>query len=86
MLNKERKQVKKLAAVESENIFKKLNKNLAMKDGSFPKADDLTPRAYNKEARRMDKQVIGTRLKQYDDFQKLKKSRFKRVKTLAKSY
>ncbi len=40
----------------------KLNKNLAMKDGSFPKVSEHTSKAYNKEAKRTEKQVVKTRL------------------------
>ena len=59
---KEKKEVKRKAVKEAEQIFMKLNKNLAMKDGSFPKAGPDMPRAYNKEARRTEKQVVKTRL------------------------
>lgn len=62
---REKKVVKANAAKEAEGIFMKLNKNLAMKDGSFPKVSEFTPRAYNKEARKVEKQVVKTRVKQW---------------------
>ncbi len=61
---KERKQVKTKAKKEAEQIFMKLNKDMAMRDGSFPKTSPSMPRAYNKEAKRTEKQVVKTRLKQ----------------------
>jgi len=35
---------------------------MAMKDGSFPKAGPDMPSRYNKEAGRIEKQVVKTRL------------------------
>jgi len=70
-----RKLVKRAAEQEAELIFIKNNKNLAMKDGSFPKAGPDMPSKYNKEAARTTKQVVKTRLKQYDDEQKSKKTK-----------
>lgn len=61
---KEKKAVKGKAVKEAEKIFMKLNKGMAMKDGSFPKTGEHMPKAYNKEAKRVEKQVVSTRLKQ----------------------
>lgn len=69
---KEKKEVRRKAVKEAEQIFMKLNKNLAMKDGSFPKAGPGMSRAYNKEARRTEKQVVKTRIKQMKDNRKKK--------------
>ena len=71
---KEKKAVKTKAIKEAEQIFMKLNKGMAMKDGSFPKAKPgVTPKKYNKEARRVTKQVVGTRLKQMRAKRKISK-------------
>jgi hypothetical protein len=45
----------------------KLNRNLAMKDGTFPKTSQHMPKDYNKEATRTEKQVVKTRMKQWKD-------------------
>jgi len=63
---KEKREVKAKARKEAEGIFMKLNPDMAMKDGTFPKAKPgVTPRAYNKEAGRVQKQVVKTRVKQW---------------------
>ena len=63
---KEKKAIKTKAIKEAEQIFMKLNKGMAMKDGSFPKAKPgVTPKKYNKEAMRTEKQVVKTRVKQW---------------------
>lgn len=59
-----RKEVKAKAKIEAEKIFMKMNPQMAMKDGTFPKASPMMPRAYNKEAKRVTRQVVRTRLKQ----------------------
>ena len=70
---KEKKAVKTKAIKEAEQIFMKLNKGMAMKDGSFPKAKPgVTPKKYNKEAMRTEKQVVKTRIKQMKDNRKNK--------------
>jgi len=68
---KEKKEVKKKAKVEAEKIFVKNNqtgplakyKNRAT--GMFPKVEPSSPRAYKKEAKRVEKQVVDFRLKEY---------------------
>lgn len=65
----EKSQIIKKAIAEGERIFMKNNPNLAMKDGSFPKAGPDMPAKYNKEANRTEKQVVKTRLKQWKDKQ-----------------
>ena len=61
---KEKKEVKRKAIKEAEQIFMKTNPKMAMKDGSFPKTSQHTPKAYNKEAKRVQDQVVKTRIKQ----------------------
>lgn len=60
-----KKQVKAKAIKEAEQIFMKTNPKMAMKDGSFPKTGEHMPKAYNKEAKRIQKQVVDTRVKMY---------------------
>lgn len=57
--------VKQNAIREGEQIFKKTNPGMAMKDGSFPKTGPTMSKAYNAEANRIQKQVVNTRLEQY---------------------
>lgn len=59
-----RQAVKKAAIKEAEVMFKKMNPKMAMKDGSFPKTGPMMTKAYNKEAKRVQKQVVKTRLAQ----------------------
>lgn len=73
--SKAKKAVRQSAVKQAERIFMKNNPNMAMKDGSFPKAGTGMPRSYNKEAARTERQVVKTRLKQYDDEQKSKKTK-----------
>jgi hypothetical protein len=57
--------VKQKAAKEAEQIFMKLNPKMAMKDGNFPKSSpEMTPE-YNKEAQRITRQVLKTRVSQF---------------------
>lgn len=62
---KAKQEVKRKAIKEAEQIFMKLNPQMAMRDGSFPKSGPTMPKAYNKEARRVEKQVVKTRVKQW---------------------
>ena len=68
---KEKKVVKAKAIKEAEQIFMKTNPKMAMKDGSFPKTSQHTPKAYNREAKRVQNQV-KTRIKQMKDNHKKK--------------
>lgn len=63
--SKKREEVEAKAKKEGEKIFMKLNPKMAMKDGTFPKAGPTMPNAYNKEATRVEKQVVDTRVKQF---------------------
>ena len=65
-------------------IFMKNNPDLAMKDGSFPKAGPDMPAKYNREAIRTEKQVVKTQLNNYKKKKKSepKKSFFSKFKGL----
>ena len=68
---KEKKEVKKKAKVEAEKIFIKNNqtgplaKYQGRATGVFPKVDEDSPKPYRNEAKRVEKQVVKYRLKQY---------------------
>ena len=80
-MSKELKEVKRKAKIEGEKIFMKLNKNLAMKDGSFPKVDQHNANTpYGKEATRTENQVVKTRVNIYKD--KKKKERKEKVEDI----
>ena len=83
-MNKAKKEVKKKAIKQAERIFMKNNPDLAMKDGSFPKAGPDMPAKYNREAIRTEKQVVKTQLNNYKKKKKSepKKSFFSRFKGL----
>ena len=83
-MNKEKKEVKKKAIKQAERIFMKNNPDLAMKDGSFPKAGPDMPAKYNREAIRTEKQVVKTQLNNYKKKKKSepKKSFFSKFKGL----
>lgn len=67
---KKKKEIIAKAIKVAEKIFMKNNPGMAMKDGSFPKAGPDMPAAYNKEANRVEKQVVGTMLDQWKERQK----------------
>jgi len=61
-----KQQVKAAAAKEAEKIFMKNNPKWADKNGNFPKLDSSNRNtAYGREARRVESQVIKTRVSQY---------------------
>jgi hypothetical protein len=62
--NGKRKQIKQNAAKEAEKIFIKTNPGTADKNGNFPQVGPNMPKAYNKEAKRIERQVIKTRVEQ----------------------
>ena len=63
---REKKEVKRKAKVEAEKIFMKLNPKMADKSGNFPKVNgNNATTKYGKEARRVEKQVVKTRMAQY---------------------
>lgn len=83
-MNKSKKEVKQKAIKQAERIFMKNNPELAMKDGSFPKAGENMPSKYNREAIRTEKQVVKTQLDNYKRKKKSepKKSIFSKIKNL----